>query len=173
MNFDVQEAFEYSAEFDHFYWREREKSRNPFQLDQRKFRLSWEEPRKSSNLIRCSVKKQAKASIKFLVHLNPFIFSLIWVANISDGVCFFSESVFVEVGPILRSAIDGHNVCILAYGQTGTGKTFSMVRKKMVFKSSCTFTSKMISIVCLSMSCICTTLIWFHWLKTSYISYLL
>lgn len=37
------------------------------------------------------------------------------------------EDVFVEVEPILRSAIDGHNVCVLAYGQTGTGKTFTMV----------------------------------------------
>lgn len=36
------------------------------------------------------------------------------------------ENVFVEVEPILKSALDGHNVCILAYGQTGTGKTFTM-----------------------------------------------
>ncbi|XP_052192652.1 kinesin-like protein KIN-14U [Diospyros lotus] len=36
------------------------------------------------------------------------------------------EEVFLEVAPILRSALDGHNVCILAYGQTGTGKTFTM-----------------------------------------------
>ncbi|KAL6989558.1 hypothetical protein U1Q18_015310 [Sarracenia purpurea var. burkii] len=36
------------------------------------------------------------------------------------------EDVFVEVLPILRSALDGHNVSILAYGQTGTGKTFTM-----------------------------------------------
>ncbi|KAF2298539.1 hypothetical protein GH714_024030 [Hevea brasiliensis] len=36
------------------------------------------------------------------------------------------EDVFVEVEPILRSALDGYNVCILAYGQTGTGKTFTM-----------------------------------------------
>ncbi|XP_028770774.1 kinesin-like protein KIN-14U [Neltuma alba] len=36
------------------------------------------------------------------------------------------ESVFIEVEPILRSAMDGHNVCVLAYGQTGTGKTFTM-----------------------------------------------
>ncbi|MBA0687317.1 hypothetical protein Goari_014865, partial [Gossypium aridum] len=34
--------------------------------------------------------------------------------------------VFVDVEPILRSALDGHNVSILAYGQTGTGKTFTM-----------------------------------------------
>ncbi|KAK1278781.1 Kinesin-like calmodulin-binding protein [Acorus gramineus] len=36
------------------------------------------------------------------------------------------EDVFIEVEPILKSAIDGHNVCIFAYGQTGTGKTFTM-----------------------------------------------
>ncbi|PQQ11437.1 kinesin-like protein KIFC3 [Prunus yedoensis var. nudiflora] len=36
------------------------------------------------------------------------------------------EDVFVEVKPILRSALDGHNVCIFAHGQTGTGKTFTM-----------------------------------------------
>ncbi|XP_008218171.1 PREDICTED: kinesin-like protein KIFC3 [Prunus mume] len=36
------------------------------------------------------------------------------------------EDVFAEVKPILRSALDGHNVCIFAHGQTGTGKTFTM-----------------------------------------------
>lgn len=37
------------------------------------------------------------------------------------------ENVFAEVEPILRSALDGHNVCIFAHGQTGTGKTYTMV----------------------------------------------
>ncbi|XP_077218768.1 kinesin-like protein KIN-14U [Tasmannia lanceolata] len=36
------------------------------------------------------------------------------------------EDVFIEVEPILRSALDGHNICIFSYGQTGTGKTFTM-----------------------------------------------
>ncbi|XP_010546628.1 PREDICTED: kinesin-like protein KIFC3 isoform X2 [Tarenaya hassleriana] len=36
------------------------------------------------------------------------------------------EDVFTDVKPIVRSALDGHNVCVLAYGQTGTGKTFTM-----------------------------------------------
>ncbi|KAF3670871.1 putative kinesin-like calmodulin-binding protein-like isoform X2 [Capsicum annuum] len=36
------------------------------------------------------------------------------------------ENVFAEVEPIIRSALDGHNVCMLAYGQTGTGKTYTM-----------------------------------------------
>ncbi|EAZ06165.1 hypothetical protein OsI_28400 [Oryza sativa Indica Group] len=44
------------------------------------------------------------------------------VAHVAD----FLEDVFQEVKPILRSALDGHNVCILAYGQTGTGKTYTM-----------------------------------------------
>jgi hypothetical protein len=38
-----------------------------------------------------------------------------------------ADDVFLEVEPIVRSALDGHNVCIFAYGQTGTGKTFTMV----------------------------------------------
>jgi hypothetical protein len=29
-----------------------------------------------------------------------------------------AKDVFVEVEPILKSAFDGHNVCVLAYGQT-------------------------------------------------------
>ncbi|CAA7388626.1 unnamed protein product [Spirodela intermedia] len=36
------------------------------------------------------------------------------------------EEVFSEVEPIVRSAIDGHSVCVFAYGQTGTGKTYTM-----------------------------------------------
>ncbi|AQK70349.1 hypothetical protein ZEAMMB73_Zm00001d016232 [Zea mays] len=36
------------------------------------------------------------------------------------------DDMFEEVKPILRSTLDGHNICILAYGQTGTGKTYTM-----------------------------------------------
>eukprot|EP00249_Psilotum_nudum_P032140 c4731_g2_i1 orf=2-868(-) len=36
------------------------------------------------------------------------------------------DDVFLEVEPVVRSALDGHNACIFAYGQTGTGKTFTM-----------------------------------------------
>jgi kinesin family protein C2/C3 len=34
--------------------------------------------------------------------------------------------VFAETVPVVRSVMDGFNVCIFAYGQTGTGKTFTM-----------------------------------------------
>ncbi|KAL8159504.1 hypothetical protein V2J09_001041 [Rumex salicifolius] len=36
------------------------------------------------------------------------------------------EAVFAETSPIVTSVLDGYNVCIFAYGQTGTGKTFTM-----------------------------------------------
>ncbi|XVF36564.1 hypothetical protein REPUB_Repub19eG0068400 [Reevesia pubescens] len=34
--------------------------------------------------------------------------------------------VFADASPMATSVLDGYNVCIFAYGQTGTGKTFTM-----------------------------------------------
>ncbi|KAL5701824.1 hypothetical protein ACHQM5_027120 [Ranunculus cassubicifolius] len=36
------------------------------------------------------------------------------------------EAVFAQTSPLVISVLDGFNVCIFAYGQTGTGKTFTM-----------------------------------------------
>ncbi|CAN6348520.1 unnamed protein product [Urochloa humidicola] len=36
------------------------------------------------------------------------------------------EKVFEKTAPFATSVLDGFNVCIFAYGQTGTGKTFTM-----------------------------------------------
>ncbi|XP_039040464.1 kinesin-like protein KIN-14S [Hibiscus syriacus] len=36
------------------------------------------------------------------------------------------DVVFARTKPIVTSVLDGFNVCIFAYGQTGTGKTFTM-----------------------------------------------
>lgn len=41
-------------------------------------------------------------------------------------VLSFAEAVFAQTKPIVTSVLDGYNVCIFAYGQTGTGKTFTM-----------------------------------------------
>ena len=35
--------------------------------------------------------------------------------------------VFKETRPIVMSCVDGYNVCIVAYGQTSTGKTYTMM----------------------------------------------
>ncbi|KAL8540830.1 hypothetical protein ACS0TY_002161 [Phlomoides rotata] len=36
------------------------------------------------------------------------------------------DAVFTQTLPIVTSVLDGYNVCIFAYGQTGTGKTYTM-----------------------------------------------
>ncbi|CAG9460372.1 unnamed protein product [Pedinophyceae sp. YPF-701] len=36
------------------------------------------------------------------------------------------EGVYAEIAPLVRSVMDGYNVCIFAYGQTGSGKTHTM-----------------------------------------------
>ncbi|XP_015277653.1 PREDICTED: kinesin-like protein KIF25 [Gekko japonicus] len=37
------------------------------------------------------------------------------------------ETVFADVSPLLTSLLDGYNVCIMAYGRTGSGKTYTML----------------------------------------------
>jgi kinesin family protein C2/C3 len=38
----------------------------------------------------------------------------------------WAADVFADTAPVVVSVLDGYNVCIFAYGQTGTGKTFTM-----------------------------------------------
>ena len=35
--------------------------------------------------------------------------------------------VFDDTKPTITSCVDGYNVCIIAYGQTGAGKTYTMM----------------------------------------------
>jgi len=42
------------------------------------------------------------------------------------GMSSAQEEVFDQVSPLVGSVMDGYSVCIFAYGQTGTGKTFTM-----------------------------------------------
>jgi hypothetical protein len=39
------------------------------------------------------------------------------------------NNVFDEVNPLIESVMDGYNSCIMAYGQTGAGKTYTMVKR--------------------------------------------
>lgn len=38
-----------------------------------------------------------------------------------------AEEVFSDTQPLIRSVLDGFNVCVLACGQTGAGKTYTLV----------------------------------------------
>ncbi|ETV97814.1 hypothetical protein H310_09162 [Aphanomyces invadans] len=37
------------------------------------------------------------------------------------------EDVYEHIDPLIGSVMDGYNACVMAYGQTGAGKTYSMV----------------------------------------------
>jgi len=44
----------------------------------------------------------------------------------TERILCYADAVFQQTKPIVTSVLDGYNVCIFAYGQTGTGKTFTM-----------------------------------------------
>ncbi|KAL4572145.1 hypothetical protein LXL04_018914 [Taraxacum kok-saghyz] len=44
--------------------------------------------------------------------------------------------VFADTRPLIRSVLDGYNVCIFAYGQTGSGKTHTMTGPKDLTETS-------------------------------------
>ncbi|KAJ7977892.1 Kinesin-like protein [Quillaja saponaria] len=51
---------------------------------------------------------------------KSFRFNRVFSASATQG------EVFSDTQPLIRSVLDGYNVCIFAYGQTGSGKTHTM-----------------------------------------------
>ncbi|KAK4356322.1 hypothetical protein RND71_025293 [Anisodus tanguticus] len=51
---------------------------------------------------------------------KTFKFDRVYTPRDDQGV------VYADASPMVISVLDGYNVCIFAYGQTGTGKTFTM-----------------------------------------------
>lgn len=54
------------------------------------------------------------------------ILDVIYGGILMSFVPAFVGDVFEDTAPFAASVLDGYNVCIFAYGQTGTGKTFTM-----------------------------------------------
>ncbi|KAL6574215.1 Kinesin-like protein KIN-14G [Orobanche hederae] len=52
------------------------------------------------------------------------------------GPCSSHEEVFADTQPLIRSVLDGYNVCIFAYGQTRSRKTFTMTGPKELTKET-------------------------------------
>ncbi|KAK1316721.1 Kinesin-4 [Acorus calamus] len=48
-----------------------------------------------------------------------FSFNKVFAANVTQ------QQVYADTQPLIRSVLDGYNVCIFAYGQTGSGKTYT------------------------------------------------
>lgn len=71
--------------------------------------------------------RQAAAALLFpkphsvLVGAKEFAFDHVF------GPVSTQQDVFAQVTPLVVSFADGYNACIMAYGQTGTGKTFTMM----------------------------------------------
>ncbi|XP_034167718.1 kinesin-like protein KIF1B isoform X9 [Pangasianodon hypophthalmus] len=55
-----------------------------------------------------------------------------WSHTTTDDPCFASQSqVYNDIGKeMLQHAFEGYNVCIFAYGQTGAGKSYTMMGKQ-------------------------------------------
>lgn len=67
---------------------------------------------------------QEEVCTRMTVWLRPTIHNLIFI----DKHVFLSTvQVFQDTKPIITSCVDGYNVCIIAYGQTGAGKTYTMM----------------------------------------------
>lgn len=64
-----------------------------------------------------------------ILHIFKYIFLFLLQP---DDPCFASQNlVYNDIGKeMLQHAFEGYNVCIFAYGQTGAGKSYTMMGKQ-------------------------------------------
>lgn len=71
--------------------------------------------------------EDSQGNIFSSVFFKEISVSILYAVEVSNIVFLkYAEAVFAQTKPIVTSVLDGYNVCIFAYGQTGTGKTFTM-----------------------------------------------
>lgn len=69
------------------------------------------------------------ANLIVMLHIFKYIFLFLLQP---DDPCFASQNlVYNDIGKeMLQHAFEGYNVCIFAYGQTGAGKSYTMMGKQ-------------------------------------------
>ncbi|ONK75933.1 uncharacterized protein A4U43_C03F22100 [Asparagus officinalis] len=86
----------------------------PFLSNQSDTKSTVDHIGENGNIMIINPHKQGKDARKI------FSFNKVFGANTTQG------EVFADTQPLIRSVMDGYNVCIFAYGQTGSGKTHTM-----------------------------------------------
>ena len=71
----------------------------------------------------------SRRSVSDTVHLNPDVNGISFQMDEVFGPATTQEKLFEDIEPLITSFIDGTDVCVFAYGQTGAGKTHTLQGK--------------------------------------------
>ena len=72
-----------------------------------------------------TIRRAGPRSVIALKHSDKFSFERVYGPEASNGEVFQ-----VSVKPLIERALKGYNVCLFTYGQTASGKTFTMKGSK-------------------------------------------